>query len=895
MMSNQIRIPQLGLGLLLLTTLLTGCWERRTGLSYLGEGGNQYYKDVATSIDYPDATQESPEEVLTTAKPRTIRDRSKDDIWEMTLAQAVTMALENNRIIRSDATFLSPGSALFTNPDRIASVYDPAIQESGVLFGGRGTEAALSAFDARWDTRMLWGRNSTYNNIAAAPGSATSLETANFNTGLTKAFGYGGQVQLGHNVDYLGSNTAGQLFPSTYTGSLSAEYRQPLLAGAGAEYTSIAGPITQSFGGITGVNQGVVIARINNDITIADLEANIRNLVLDVELLYWDLYLAYVQFDTATQARESARQTWQIANAKVEEGEVIFPDMGDASDSLKTDQNIQRISNNVLQGGQNTIPDLFQAKDAYYQAQTAVDRARSLIYSTETRFRRLLGLAVNDGRIIRPEDDPLTGEYIPDWYAALADALTNRVELRRQKWNVKSLELQLTAAKSLTRPRLDFVTSARINGLGDDLIGDGRADGVSPNGLDNLYGTLGGGDTSGWGAGVEMSIPIGYRSALAQVRNIELRLSKAREVLSVQEMEISQELAISLQDIALNHSNMKSLLNRKEAAKMYEEKLRVQLELGGRGAATDDVDRQIRAIATLADAETSYFQSLVQYNQSLARYHFRKGTLLNYNNIHLAENQWDPEAYEDALRRARERGHAFEDRLIEEKPRAFSMGPVNPHELEFRPAAGHSEVVPLPEAKASLPPAPQEPAPSPPAEAQKPYDSSSAQLAPTRSTYADRPQWAVTPQEMPGIQTINSYLMVEPESQQAVQAVSHETANPYRPAQQSMIETPIIEQPLKLTPNFFDHQSTDSSSVMNRETGANDQRVLPASVEKKSESKTSLPQWPSAVEKPTTKVVTKPLPKIENRVKTPFAPQLSPAAEKQTAEDEEWHPLNLNR
>ena len=54
----------------------------------------------------------------------------------------------------------------------------------------------------------------------------------------------------------------------------------------------------------------------------------------------------------------------------------------------------------------------------------------------------------------------------------------------------------------------------------------------------------------------------------------------------------------------------------------------------------------------------------------------------------------------------RERGHAFEDRLIEEKPRAFSMGPVNPHELEFRPAAGHSEVVPLPEAKASLPPAP---------------------------------------------------------------------------------------------------------------------------------------------------------------------------------------------
>jgi hypothetical protein len=93
MMSNHMRIPQFGLGLLLLSTLLTGCWERRTGLSYLGDGGNQYYKDVATSIDYPDATQESPEEVLTTAKPRTIRDRTHDDIWEMTLTEAVTTAL----------------------------------------------------------------------------------------------------------------------------------------------------------------------------------------------------------------------------------------------------------------------------------------------------------------------------------------------------------------------------------------------------------------------------------------------------------------------------------------------------------------------------------------------------------------------------------------------------------------------------------------------------------------------------------------------------------------------------------------------------------------------------------------------------------------------------------
>lgn len=886
-MSNALRQPRLGIGVLLVCTLLTGCWERRTGLSYLGDGGNQYYKDVATSIDFPAATQESPEEVLTTAKPRTIKDRSKDEIWELSLEESITTALENNRIIRSDAAFLTPGNSIFTNPDRVASVYEPAIQESGVLFGGRGIESALAAFDASWDTRLLWGRNSTYNNIAAAPGSARSLETANFDTSLRKAFGYGGQVQVGHNVDYLGSNASGQMFPSTYTGSLSAEYRQPLLAGAGAEYTRIAGPITQSFGGITGVSQGVVIARINNDITIADLEANIRNLILDVELLYWDLYLAYVQFDTATQARESARQIWQRANAKDEVGDLRFNDEDMGSSSEAIDEEIRQVKATMMQGGQNVKADLYQATDAYYQSEAAVDRARSLIYSTETRLRRLLGLQVNDGRIIRPKDVPLTGEFVPDWYAALADGLTHRVELRRQKWNVKSLELQLTAAKSLTRPRLDFVTSARVNGLGDDLIGSGRADGVSPNGLDNLYGTLAGGDTSGWGAGVEMSIPIGYRSALAQVRNIELRLAKARELLSVQEMEISHEIATSLQEIAIAHENLKSLFYRKKAAEEYENTLRIQVGAGGRGGLADDFDRQIRAIATLADAESAYFQALVQYNKSLAQYQFRKGTLLEYNNIHLAENQWDAEAYEDALRRARERGHALKDELIEAQPQPYSLGPVNPHELEFRPPAGHSNIVPLPEEKEALPES-KEPAPSPPAEAKKPYDAETVQRTSERKTLALRPlpdssllaQPIVNQPQGP----VNSLLTVRPgQKSHSIQAASHQAeSRPIPMARPRVADSPADNSPVELMPIQF------GQGASSQPTPQPTPQPAPASVQKSPVPEP--PQWPRSATSSASEPADPP-----SKTPSPFSPHLSPTGQKTNGNrvDDAWHPLNL--
>ena len=60
---------------------------------------------------------------------------------------------------------------------------------------------------------------------------------------------------------------------------LSAEYRQPLRAGAGTDFTRIAGPIGANINSaLANVDRGVVIARINSDIVIADFEMNVRNM-----------------------------------------------------------------------------------------------------------------------------------------------------------------------------------------------------------------------------------------------------------------------------------------------------------------------------------------------------------------------------------------------------------------------------------------------------------------------------------------------------------------------------------------------------------------------------------------------------------------------------------------
>lgn len=636
-------------GLVLAAGLLIGCTLREKELHYLGDAELQYYKDAATQVDYPHVHESVPPEVSFSSKPRTVLDRQRDAIWELSLSEAVHTSLSNNSVIRarvrSPNQFAGLGfsSAILTSPDRVPSVYDPAIQESGVLFGGRGMEAALAAFDAQFSTQILWGRNATsQNNFFSGggvdPGSTLTQETAAFTSQLAKNFAFGGQFAVNHNWNYLGSDAPGQLFPSAYSGVLAAQYRHPLLAGSGAEFTRIAGPIAQSFGGLTGVSQGTVIARINNDVSIADFEMNVRNLLKTVEDVYWNLYLSYRVFDTAISARDSALRTWREAKAKLDIG-----------------------------GVRNFKPaDEAQARDRYFETRSQTELALADIYTNEAELRRLMGLPVNDGRIIRPADEPIIARFVPDWEDSLADALAGRVELRRQKWQIKSLELQLKASHSLTRPRLDFVSGYQVNALGDELIAadDG---GPAKGGLNSAYGALTQGDHTGWNLGFELTMPLGFRSAHAQVRNIELRLAKARDVLATQEMEISHELADAFQSVALYYVTAQSSFNRRRAAQR-----RVQLFEAEVRAGTQTLDLLLRAQASLADAEVVYYSSLVQYNQSIAYLHFAKGMLLEMNNVFLGEGDWDHVAYHDALRRAQARSHAFKAPYLHTEPEAFT-------------------------------------------------------------------------------------------------------------------------------------------------------------------------------------------------------------------------------
>ena len=621
-------------------------------LHYLGDSELEYYKDIATSIDYTDVGQEHDDRTIFSEPPRRIRHPRDNEIMDITLAEAIQRALSASDVIRDRGQFLSPGNAILNAPQQASSVFDPGIQETGILLGNRGVEAALADFDTNLTVNSLWGRNEQVQNnpftgIGLQPGSTLMEDSANVSASLQKQMATGGIFSVNHTVNYTLNNVprTQRLFGSFYTGNVQAQYRHPLLAGSGVDFNRIAGPSASNPLRVSGVNQGVVIARINNDISIADFEVSVRNLLKDVEDLYWELSLAYRAYDAEIVARNSNLDVWRTSKVNLETGRE-----------------------------EGTNYQVGQAQEAFFRSRSRAEDALARIYSTEAELRRLLGMPVNDGYILRPIDEPSTAEFLPDWHMSLAEAVTNRVELRRQKWTIKSLELQLQAAQSLVRPRLDFVSAYQVNMFGDTLLSQRDNDVAgTTQGLNSAYETLTQGDQTGWNLGLELTMPFGFRTAHSQVKNLELQLAKARAMLAAQEFEVSHELGRAFQELDRAYQTAQTNFNRRAAAERQVQGIRN----GREQLAEQYVDRLLRAQLTLAQSEVAYYTSLVAYNRAIAEVHYRKGSLLEFNNVALAENGWDPQAYVLALRRAWARSHALDaDHLLNTEPREFVTGPA---------------------------------------------------------------------------------------------------------------------------------------------------------------------------------------------------------------------------
>ena len=273
-----------------------------------------------------------------------------------------------------------------------------------------------------------------------------------------------------------------------------------------------------------------MVARLRTDIALADFEKAVRDFVVEVQREYWFLYFAYRNLDARIAARDSAQETWRTANTELEFG----------ASRHRRRVSLTRPVLPVSSPGRRR-----PQRDCFRQFHS---RTGPGVYDTERRLRYLMGVPLNDGRLIRPADEPPKAELVFDWYESLNEAMFRRVELRRQNWSIKQRELELLAARNQLLMRLDLVGLYRWRGFGDELFGENWR----PNG--SAFNDLFQGDLQGWNLGLQLTAPVGNRIGHVAVRHAELFLARERAVLREQERQISRELSDAMRRAGRGHT-----------------------------------------------------------------------------------------------------------------------------------------------------------------------------------------------------------------------------------------------------------------------------------------------------------------------------------------------------
>lgn len=579
-------------------TWMAGCANNRAKIA-LDDCECDPCQTMLQQIEYPDLVEEEGTDGsdLLSPPPTTLSDFENLTPWDMTVEECVNMTLANSKVLQKI------GGAVVSAPQGATTLYDQALIETNA---GASVEAALAAFDARLDSSLTWNHGERIANLPPPFGVVNnSTDNVSFLADLSKTTAAGTRFSYGTRTDFSDGNSP---FASVgYDIINQIEVRQPLLRGAGAKVNRIAGP-----NAIAGNYNGVLIARVRSDISLADFEINVRNLVRDVENNYWELYYAYRDLDTKIEARDSSRETWENRKLRYENG------VGRPDDEAQARQQYLNFQNQA----QNALVGLLQGQPG--------------VLGSERNLRRLMGLPVNDGRLIRPVSEPTVAPIVFDWTDSQSQAITRRAEIRRQKWTIRQRELELIAAKQLNKWQFDVVGQYGFRGFGERFTGGAGA-----------IASLTGGDLDDWRLGFEFGGPIGNRTGHLAVRNAQLNLVRERTVLREQQRQILHDLGAAFAEVDRSLVAMRTSFNSRIAVQEELEPKRKRVSEG-----QDQVFFLLDAEQRAATAESAVHRSIVDYNQALLNYAVTSGSLLSRYNISLAEGPWSDAAQQNARTKA---------------------------------------------------------------------------------------------------------------------------------------------------------------------------------------------------------------------------------------------------
>jgi hypothetical protein len=307
--------------------------------------------------------------------------------------------------------------------------------------------------------------------------------------------------------------------------------------------------------------QDHIVTRGPGELGRLELTRQMHNLLLNVEVAYWNLYAAH---------------------GRLQSNEDMLHELGKLS--LEIDA---RVKSGAMD------PNLpAQIAGQYHEFRGERTDALGAVLDAERNLRGIIGLPTEDtnklidsNRLIPVTSPVLAAPELPGWDVLLGDALSRRPDLLIARENLSSRRLALARERKSVQPEL---ASSEDN----------------------------------------------KRLEPASIRSARLQLDQAFYVLKDREERAKRTLEQQYQAVNKYHRLM---ADRKAERRAYTESLKSKfslVQLGKRGIDLDVLDVERRSCL----AATKEYQAIAEYNNSLARLAFARGTIMERHGVQIVEN-----------------------------------------------------------------------------------------------------------------------------------------------------------------------------------------------------------------------------------------------------------------
>ncbi len=458
----------------------------------------------------------------------------------------------------------------------------------------RATEKNLTLISERitpqtWDytmaaTRAAYAFNLTSslaNNNANTPtsnifegGARTSSQQQSWSGGVSKQMWRGGG---NYNLNWTNSRNQTSSSNSTcnpcFNAGLVGTFTQPLMRNFRIDATRAA----------------ILTNEISQQIADLNLSAQEVSILAQVRNAYWELSYARLAVEAAQRSLELSTKLVGDNRSRVEIGTMAPIDVVQA-----------------------------QAEEANRRQQLVT--AQATLRNNELALKRLIVSGTDDElwrATIVPVDLPTVTPQAVNLEAAVANALSQRIDLTTTKKNLDSTDIQLRSLENQTKPQLDFVGSLNLAGragtsipLRDPITGLT----VTPPGggyLDALQ-SVGAFDSPTWNLRLQFAYPLGTSAQEANVSR--QRLIKQQTEASLKATELTVATEVTSAALAIRNS-FEAMEATKVSRELSEQRLEAAQAKFDQGMATNY--EVVQAQRDLADARNTELRRLLDYQRAL--------------------------------------------------------------------------------------------------------------------------------------------------------------------------------------------------------------------------------------------------------------------------------------